>query len=432
MNSVNTPTFAIPAISAGEYTYSLPPERIAVYPLPERDCSKLLVAHIPERFIEHHSFRAISEFLPPGSLLVMNNTRVIAARLLMHKPTGGAAEVLCIAPLHPGPDPAIALRSGSPCQWRCMIGGKRIRAGSNLVRTIDHEGQQVELQAHILAREGTEAVVEFTWQPQQLSFAAVLSSAGVLPLPPYLKREAETADAHRYQTVYAHQPGSVAAPTAGLHFTDAVLSGLRAKGVRIGHVTLHVGAGTFQPLQSDDVAEHRMHEEYISVPRPVVEALAQQAELRQRTSPAEHPIVPIGTTSVRTIESLYWFGVRLLLEAGTTDTLEELIVGQWDPYRLRALGSAPAPATALRALLSWMDQHDMDTVTGTTGIMIIPGYTFALCDALVTNFHQPDSTLILLVAALLGREFWREVYTAAIDNDYRFLSYGDSSLLLNI
>jgi len=431
MNSAKDYRFPLPVVSAGEYAYDLPPERIAVYPLPERDRSKLLVANTLNRTIQHDTFRSISSFLPPGALLVMNNTRVITARLLMHKPTGGSAEVLCLSPIAPGPDPAIALQSGSPCQWRCMIGGRRIRPGTKLALVAQEQGTPVQLSAEVLQRKGTEATVEFSWEPACLSFAAVLDSAGVLPLPPYLKREAETDDAKRYQTVYAHLPGSVAAPTAGLHFTDAVLGDLRDKGIRIDHVTLHVGAGTFQPLQSDDVAEHQMHNEYISVPRNVVESLLSQAQRREHSSSAVYPVIPVGTTSVRTLESLYWFGVRLVANDNKAGSAAELSIEQWDPYRLRHTVPPVAPDTALRAVLAWMNQHDMDTATGSTGILIAPGYTFALCDALITNFHQPNSTLILLVAALLGKDLWRAVYTEALEHGYRFLSYGDSSLLLN-
>lgn len=431
MNSAKDCTFPVPVISAGEYAYELPSERIAVYPLPERDRSKLLVANIPAQTIHHTNFRRITDFLPPDTLFVMNNTRVITARLLMHKLTGGSAEVLCLSPVAPGPDPAVALQAGSPCRWRCMIGGRRIREATTLELIVQTGEAQMRLQAEVIERSGAEALVEFSWEPANLSFAAVLELAGVLPLPPYLKREAETEDSQRYQTVYAHLPGSVAAPTAGLHFTDAVLEDMHARGMRIEHVTLHVGAGTFQPLQSDDVAEHRMHNEYISVQRATVEAIAAQVQKRKESTAAVYPVVPVGTTSVRTLESLYWFGVRLAVRDGNAAELAELSVEQWDPYRLQHLFRHIPPHEALQALLAWMEQHELDTVSGSTSIIIVPGYSFALCDTLVTNFHQPNSTLILLVAALMGKALWREVYSEALSNDYRFLSYGDSSLLLN-
>jgi S-adenosylmethionine:tRNA ribosyltransferase-isomerase len=429
MNTAKDCTFSVPVVSAAEYLYDLPAERIAVHPLPERDRSKLLVADIASGSIAHRSFTDLPDELPPGTLLVMNNTRVITARILMHKTSGGAAEVLCLSPVLPGPDPALALQSGSPCRWRCMIGGKRIRQGSELECEIVLPGEiPVTLRAHVLEREGAEALVEFSWQPASLSFAGILDMAGVLPLPPYLKREAEPDDIQRYQTVYAQPAGSVAAPTAGLHFTDAVLQQLRDKGIHTEYVTLHVGAGTFQPLQSDEVAEHRMHREYISVSRSTIEGLHRQCLQRER-DPAAYPIVPVGTTSVRTLESLYWFGVRLALSDGNARSGVELELDQWDAYRLAA--SRTSALAALEVLLQWMDSHDLEEVTGGTRIIIVPGYTFALCDALVTNFHQPNSTLILLVAALMGKVLWRRVYDEALAHDYRFLSYGDSSLLRN-
>lgn len=428
MNTAKDCTFSVPVVSAADYVYDLPPERIAVHPLPERDQSRLLVADITTGTITHRSFTELPEELPSGALLVMNNTRVITARILMHKTSGGAAEVLCLSPVQPGPDPALALQAGSPCQWRCMIGGKRIREGSVLECDIARSGDSpLTLHAVVLEREGTEAIVEFSWQPAALSFAAILDMAGLLPIPPYLKRDAEPDDTQRYQTVYAELPGSVAAPTAGLHFTDSVLQQLRDKGIHTGQVTLHVGAGTFQPLQSDEVAEHQMHREYISVSRSTIEQLHTHC-LQREQNPAEYPIVPVGTTSVRTLESLYWFGVRLLLHDGDAHRRPELDIEQWDAYRLEVSPRIPV-AHALEALLQWMDTHELDAVTGGTRILIVPGYGFALCDALVTNFHQPNSTLILLVAALMGQSLWRRVYDEALAHEYRFLSYGDSSLL---
>lgn len=427
MNTAKDCTFSVPVVSAADYLYDLPPDRIAVRPLPERDSSKLLVADLTTGNITHKLFSDLPDELPSGTLLVMNNTRVITARILMHKSSGGAAEVLCLSPVLPGPDPALALQAGSPCRWRCMIGGKRVRQGSELECEIARpDAASVTLRAHVLEREGAEALVEFSWQPASLSFAVILDMAGVLPLPPYLKREAGPDDIQRYQTVYAEPAGSVAAPTAGLHFTDAVLQQLRDNGVRTVPVTLHVGAGTFQPLQSDEVAEHQMHREYISVSRSTVEQLHRQCQQREHDT-AGYPIVPVGTTSVRTLESLYWFGVRLALNDADARSRVELELEQWDAYRLDA--ARTTATVALEALLQWMDTHELEEVTGGTRIIIVPGYTFALCDALITNFHQPNSTLILLVAALMGTSLWRRVYDEALAHGYRFLSYGDSSLL---
>lgn len=399
-----------------------------MYPLPERDTSKLLVAHIPQRTFEHRQFPHIVDYIPQGALLVMNNTRVITARIPMHKTTGGAVEVLCLSPVVPSTDPAIALQTQGSCQWRCMIGGKRVREGTELEAVIGTENT-VALRARVLAREGTEGVVEFSWQPATLSFATVVERVGVLPLPPYLKREAETSDAERYQTVYAEQSGSVAAPTAGLHFTPAVLQQLQHKGIAIEHLTLHVGAGTFQPLQSNAVEQHPMHREYLSVPRRVIEHLYQHCIQREQHGAAIHPLIPVGTTSVRTLESLYWLGVQRIAHDNAAYS-ESMELGQWDAYHLARTAPRISAPVALEALLHWMDAHHCENLTGGTRIMIVPGYSFALCDALITNFHQPHSTLILLVAAFTGKELWRAMYSEALDNEYRFLSYGDSSLLL--
>lgn len=429
MKSAQDCTLYVPSVSAEEYLYDLPQERIAVYPLPERDNSKLLVAHIAQQTIEHKQFPNVVDYLPSDALLVMNNTRVITARVPMRKATGGAVEVLCLAPVAPSTEPALALQAQASCQWRCLIGGKRVRAGTELEASLGG-ATAIVLRACVLEREGTEGIVEFSWAPASLSFAAIIESVGVLPLPPYLQREAETSDTERYQTVYAKLLGSVAAPTAGLHFTPAVLQQLQNKGVTTEQLTLHVGAGTFQPLQSDAVEQHPMHREYISVPRQVVERLHQHCEKRARFSPNLYPLVPVGTTSVRTLESLYWFGVQCVLQkdAARRDRME---LGQWDAYQLAHAAPSVPPVVALEALLRWMDEHKCENITGGTRIMIVPGYSFAFCDALITNFHQPHSTLILLVAAFTGKSLWRTLYTAALENKYRFLSYGDSSLLLN-
>lgn len=429
MKSAQDCTLFAPSVSAEEYVYDLPQERIAVYPLPERDKSKLLVAHIAQQTIEHKHFPDVVDYLPAGALLVMNNTRVITARIPMRKTTGGAVEVLCLSPIAPSTDPALALQATGSCQWRCMIGGKRVRAGTALEASLGNT-TAIVLRARVLVREGTEGIVEFSWTPASLPFATIVENTGILPLPPYLKREAETADTERYQTVYAKLLGSVAAPTAGLHFTPAVLQQLQEKGIATEQLTLHVGAGTFQPLQSDAVEQHPMHREYISVPRQVVEHLHLHCVQREKRGASAHPIVPVGTTSVRTLESLYWFGVQCTREKDATNK-ENMELGQWDAYHLAHSAPLVPPTVALEALLRWMDKHKCESITGGTRIMIVPGYPFTLCDALITNFHQPHSTLILLVAAFAGKNLWRTLYTSALENDYRFLSYGDSSLLLH-
>jgi S-adenosylmethionine:tRNA ribosyltransferase-isomerase len=446
----------VPRVHTEEYRYDLPPERIAAYPLDDRAGSKLLVAALRQQrsecqmegqiechtechtecytecYIEHHGFRNITTILPSRTLLVMNDSRVIAARIQMQKPTGGAAEVLCLQSLHPSHDPAVAMLECGSSTWLCMVGGRNVKKGT----TLHLERNGIRLEARIVERSeqsSTEALVRFSWQPEHLSFAEWLDICGEVPLPPYIKRSAEASDKERYQTVYAKHEGSVAAPTAGLHFTNDVLQALERNGVRTERVTLHVGAGTFKPMTSSEANNHTMHYERICVARRTIEMLIAQRE-------DALPLVAVGTTSVRTLESLYWWGVRLLANDGNAQAATELTIAQWDAYRMNAefptLAAQPMPnaATALRAVLAWMQQHELQLVEGETQLMIMPGYRFQLCDALITNFHQPASTLMLLVAAFLsdehGTSHWRTVYDAALAEQYRFLSYGDSSLLI--
>lgn len=498
--SLNNPRsshgFSIPAVCTDDFVYDLPPERIAVYPVADRSASKLLVATINtaseridaatvldvaadgrlvEEFfnqqpashqqceIAHHIFADVVSLLPQSAMLVMNDSRVIAARIPMQKPTGGAAEVFCIAPLAAdgvaSRDPAVVMNARHSCVWQCMVGGRHIVEG--MVLHLKRGG--VSLYATVQQRSGMEAVVALTWSQEQteaqdtilLSFAECLECCGEMPLPPYIKRSAEAGDKEHYQTVYAAHDGSVAAPTAGLHFTPEILSQLTAKGVTTQYVTLHVGAGTFKPMHTADAKDHTMHYERIVVGRETIRALAEQSQqrfdcIRTNGIPVNdnrHQIVAVGTTSTRTLESLYWFGVRLALNDGDgTQSAarhnkkynKELVITQWDAYRLKTLArergvTLPTPAVALTMLHTWMTENGMDILTGETQLMIVPGYDFAIVDALITNFHQPHSTLILLVAAFLaggsGRSSWREVYDAALANEYRFLSYGDSSLL---
>ncbi len=433
----------VPKVPTEEYRYDLPPERIAAYPLDDRASSKLLVAVLrqgsrqndEQRYhchIEHHGFRAITTLLPQRTLLVMNDSRVIAARIAMQKPTGGAAEVFCLQALHPSHDPAVAMLERGSSTWLCMVGGRNVKKGT----TLHVERNGIRLEARIIERgeqSSTEALVRFSWQPEHISFAECLDTCGEVPLPPYIKRSAEPSDKERYQTVYAKYEGSVAAPTAGLHFTNDVLQALESNGVRTERVTLHVGAGTFKPMTSTEAKNHTMHYERMSVRRSTVETLlAQRAE--------RLPLVAVGTTSVRTLESLYWWGVRLLANDGNVQATTELTIAQWDAYRMNAeLGNdmtqpLPSAATALQVVLDWMQWHELQSIEGETQLMIMPGYRFQLCDALITNFHQPASTLMLLVAAFLsdehGTSHWRTVYEAALAEQYRFLSYGDSSLLI--
>lgn len=391
-------------LSITDFTYELPQERIAQEPLAERDASRLLLWN--QGRIADLVFRDLPDALPPDALLVLNDTRVVNARLVFQRGTGGRIEVLCLAPQDGGPmEQAFEARGQST--WQCFIGnGKRWRDGEELLL----RAGGLELRA---AREGAE-VVRFLWEPGHLSFAQVLDALGHVPLPPYMKRPDAPEDKERYNTVFAQRKGSVAAPTASLHFTPRVLERLQAKGIREVRLTLHVGAGTFLPVKSERMQGHAMHHEQVRVPRQAIEDLARAVGHR--------PIVAVGTTALRTLESLVWHGARLI----KGEPAPVMDVGQWEPYEPGAAGIRAGDA--LRAILADLDMRGEAQLTGRTQLLIAPGYQVRLADALVTNFHQPQSTLLLLVAAFIGPE-WRRVYDHALANGYRFLSYGDGSLL---
>ena len=409
-------------VKASDLDYPLPPESIPDRPLPDRAASKLLYVQASKGSVEHRQFRELPDLLPPHALLVVNNTRVIHARIPVSKPTGGAAEILCISPVAPSRDPALALQARGESTWECLVGGKNIPAGMTLSQSWDG----ITLQAEILERRQAEATVRLRWQPANLTLGEFLNQVGKIPLPPYFKRAAESSDEQRYQTVYSKQEGSVAAPTAGLHFTAEVLDQLQAREIGVESVTLHVGAGTFKPVEVEEVEEHPMHAERIDVSIETLRRVRHQLQ-------TGHPVVAVGTTSMRTLESLYWTGVRELRGEFLEEGLPELLLDQWDWKRLSAQGapvSAPVSgADALGALISALETRKETRLQGQTRIMIAPGYPFAICSGLVTNFHQPRSTLLLLVAAFVGKELWRRMYAEAIAKGYRFLSYGDSSLL---
>ncbi|WP_303310557.1 S-adenosylmethionine:tRNA ribosyltransferase-isomerase [Hymenobacter sp. BT730] len=399
-------------LSIHDFTYQLPPERIAPEPLPNRDQSRLLV-YRQGQVTDRHFYQLPAE-LPADALLVFNDTKVVRARLFAHKPTGGIIELFCLEPVAPHRAIEPAMQQTGSCVWKCLVGnGKRWKSGPVLLEFMANN-QPATLTAVRQETADGYSLIQFSWEPAELPFAEVLRGAGHLPLPPYLNRPDTDVDAVRYQTVYAAQEGAVAAPTAGLHFSEAVLQELHAQGVDTAHVTLHVGAGTFQPVKADRMAEHPMHAEPISV----TPALLQQLLSHQG------PILAVGTTSLRTLESLYWLGVQLLQEPGAVDT--SLHISQWQPYEP---GSEIPPAEALQALLHYLERTGADVLHATTQLLIAPGYQFRIGQGLITNFHQPESTLLLLVAALVGPQ-WRQLYEHALSNNYRFLSYGDSSLLL--
>lgn len=391
-------------INIQEYTYDLPENRIAFQPLANRDESKLLVYR--DRKIEHSGFKNLADFLPENSLLVFNDTKVIPARLHFQKPSGASIEVFLLNPAGQDTLVATAMLAKNKCAWHCTIGNlKRWKDGDNLTKLVGGTALTASL------KNRAEGIVEFTW-PGDETFSGIIAAAGSTPLPPYIKRAAGTNDILRYQTIYSHHEGAVAAPTAGLHFTEHVFESIAKKGIQRDFVTLHVSAGTFQPVKVENALDHEMHNEQIAVTKKTLERLIAQPE----------KVIAVGTTSMRTLESLYWFGVKLMSAPDA-----EFTISQHDPYRLT---QTVAPPNALRAIRDYMDRESLTQLTGSTSIFIYPGYRFRICAGLVTNFHQPGSTLMLLVAAFIG-EAWRKVYQEALDGGYRFLSYGDSSLLLN-
>lgn len=396
-------------ISIDEYDYPLPEERIAKYPLAERDASKLLV--LKDNQINASQFRNIGDFLPHDALLVFNETKVIRARLQFQKETGSHIEVFC---LEPDDDYQIAFSSASPVRWKCLVGNsKRWREGL-LSMPLTVAGQQVTLNAERIERNDQYSEIEFSWEPSTLPFASILEAAGEIPLPPYLHRDAEPEDRDRYQTVFAKYDGSVAAPTAGLHFTKPLINKLGNSGLQFDEVTLHVGAGTFRPVATETIGEHAMHSETIIVRKSLIERLIGQIGKN---------IIPVGTTSTRTLESLYWIGM-MLHEQGME--LRTLHVEQWYPYENHDALSAPE---ALQKIVNYLDLHQLTRLEASTSLIIAPSYKMRVITGLITNFHQPKSTLLLLVSALIG-ERWKQCYQFALDNGFRFLSYGDSCLFL--
>jgi S-adenosylmethionine:tRNA ribosyltransferase-isomerase len=394
-----------------DFVYELPDERIAKFPLPERDQSKLL--HYKSGTIADHTFTDLPELLPANTLLVFNDTKVVQARLLFQKETGGIVEIFCLEPVKPHAEVQLAMQQTESCTWKCLVGNnKRWKSGKLYLHfeggtiTAEREAQQ---DGHFL--------ISFAWNPTNLTFAEVLERCGKLPLPPYLNRDLTPDDRTRYQTIYANQEGAVAAPTAGLHFTDKVMATIKAKGISTVYLTLHVGAGTFKPVKADVMEAHEMHAEQLYLTKDFIVQLLHQVQQNK-------PVIPVGTTSMRSLESLYWLGVKVHQQPDLPQ--DQLHITQWFAYETIDL---PTPTEALTALLNYMTNYKTNHLHASTQIIIAPGYSFRICNGLVTNFHQPESTLLLLVSALIG-DNWRKVYQHAMNNNYRFLSYGDSSLLL--
>jgi S-adenosylmethionine:tRNA ribosyltransferase-isomerase len=400
-------------IQISDYTYSLPDERIAAIPLPERDASKLLVYR--EGTITESVYRDIDAFLPEGCLLVFNNTRVINARILFKKNTGGIVEIFCLEPGGDMHEYNMVMSQTGSSTWKCMIGGAGKWKEGPLAKLLTIQDTSVTLKVRLVEKLADAYKTEFSWQPAHFSFAEIIQAAGDVPLPPYIKRETTGGDAERYQTIYAQWEGSVAAPTAGLHFTSTIFEKLALKNISHEFITLHVGAGTFKPVKAATLQGHLMHAEWIDVSAAAISNLIYNLS---------NGIIAIGTTSLRTLESLYWLGVKAYLQPDT-DVLQLL---QWDVYEAPLSNNNLTAAKALQALLQWMQQRNMTALITQTQLLITPGYRFRVVRAIVTNFHQPQSTLLLLVAAAVGPG-WRSIYDYALNNDFRFLSYGDGSLL---
>ena len=418
-------------IKISDYNYDLPDERIAKFPIAHRDHSKLLVYKHGE--VSDDVFHHLPTYLPQGALMIFNNTKVIQARLHFRKETGALIEVFLMEPAEPT-DYELMFQTTGHCSWLCMIGNLKKWKEGSLKRDFEIKGNKLTLSATMrrgdtLGSEAQEMVakgggtnywVDFDWDNDKVSFAEILEAVGELPIPPYLNRKTEESDKTTYQTVYSKIKGSVAAPTAGLHFTDAVLKDLDAHGIDREEVTLHVGAGTFKPVKSLEIEGHQMHTEYIVVHRRSLEKLIKH----------ECRVIAVGTTSVRTIESLYYMGVHLLKHPEANE--EDLHVNQWDPYELSEDGNLVdgiTPMQAIQAIIDYLDRNGLEALHSSTQIIIAPGYQYKIVKMLVTNFHQPQSTLLLLVSAFLKGD-WKKVYDYALSHDFRFLSYGDSSLLI--
>ena len=414
-------------IHISDYNYDLPDSRIAKFPVSPRDTSKLLVYRHGE--ISDDIFYNLPKYLPQKSLMVFNNTKVIQARMHFRKETGALIEVFLMEPAAPT-DYELMFQTRGECSWLCMVGNLKKWKEGSLVRTFDVAGTTINFKA-TMRRDiidtksgGTNYWVDFTWDNPQVSFAEILDAVGELPSPPYLNRETQDSDKTTYQTVYSKIKGSVAAPTAGLHFTDKVLAAIDAAGVRREELTLHVGAGTFKPVKSEEIDGHTMHTEYVCVRRDTLQTLLDY----------DCCAIAVGTTSVRTLESLYYMGVKL--EANPDAAEEDLHVCQWEPYE-KADGTPVGgnlidgitPQKAISNIIAWLDKNNLKTLHSSTQIIIAPGYEYKIVKVLVTNFHQPQSTLLLLVSAFLKGD-WHNVYDYALSHDFRFLSYGDSSILI--
>ena len=400
-------------IRISDYNYPLPDERIAKFPIPQRDHSKLLIYNKGEVGEDH--FYHLPKYLPSGALMVFNNTKVIQARMHFRKSTGALIEVFLLEPAEPT-DYELMFQTTARCSWYCLVGNLKKWKEGSLVRHITVKGQDISVSATRGAIHGTSHTISFEWDGDNVSFAEIIDAMGELPIPPYLNRETQESDKTTYQTVYSKIKGSVAAPTAGLHFTPEVLADIDAHGIDREELTLHVGAGTFKPVKSEEIEGHEMHTEFVSVRRDTIQKLIAHKGCA----------IAVGTTSVRTLESLYYMGLKVMRHPDLTES--QLHVAQWEPYE-ETTGETVESTDALQALADWMDLHHLDVLHSSTQIIIAPGYDYKIVKMLVTNFHQPQSTLLLLVSAFVKGD-WHKIYDYALSHDFRFLSYGDSSLLI--
>jgi S-adenosylmethionine:tRNA ribosyltransferase-isomerase len=397
-------------IKIENFDYPLPDDRIAKFPLENRDDSKLLFLN--SEWPAERKFKEIPDLLPSNSLLVFNETKVIQARLIFQKKTGATIEIFCLEPVSPTNDFQLAFLQTKSVIWKCFVGNAKRWKEEILEIPVDCNGEEVVLKAGKKQNLGEAFLIEFSWEPNDLNFSQIIESSGIVPIPPYLNRESVASDKERYQTIYAKNNGSVAAPTAGLHFTDRVLQELENKGVETVKVTLHVGAGTFKPVSSETIADHQMHTEQIVVSID---------SLRHLKDKLNDHVIAVGTTSLRTLESLYWMALKI------KNGGDHLDLKQWDPYQMA--DEKLSSQEAIQILINYLHNQDLKYLKGQTQLMIAPGYRFKIISGLITNFHQPKSTLLLLVSALIGDK-WKTAYNFALQNDFRFLSYGDSCLFL--
>jgi len=404
-------------LSITDFDYFLPPEKIAIFPLQERDQSKLLI--FKNGAITSDIYLNLARHIPEETLLVFNDTKVIRASILFTKPSGATIEIFCLEPYEQLNDYSTALQKKSPVKWKCMIGGAGKWKQKYLEKKLTINDDTVILKAGLADKLSDAYVAEFSWIPAGYAFAEIIQHAGEIPLPPYIKRKPVESDAERYQTIYSLHEGSVAAPTAGLHFTNQIFSSFKEKNITTGFVTLHVGAGTFKPVKSERMEGHEMHAEWTEVSVNLI---------KQLLAKISTGVFCVGTTTVRTVESIYWMGVKIMHQPDIS--VQDLGIKQWEVYDSILVNSTVAPGQALNSLLFYLQNKNMERLYATTEMIIAPGYMFRVISGMITNFHQPKSTLLLLVAALAGKN-WKKIYEYALDNNFRFLSYGDGCLIFN-